>query len=544
MSLRLSEQVALERIKSKIPDYIDTSKVKYVNMKTPVILTCKFHGDQLYTPNAIMNGCFCKQCSSIKKGQSQTLTTDDFKKKVKDIYGELYTVTGEYITAKTPIEFFCNKHKKIFFKTPNNFMKGEVCEFCQYEKRHNGELPKASYAKKKTARRLTKEEIAERVDKLYDVKYDLYRFLDSSFVYKNNKQIIEIGCPIHKIFFKKQINNLLNGQGCPLCSNEKRNRTVTNTESFIKKAKAIWGNLYDYSETDYKSTNIPIVVKCNKCGHKFTVSPNNHTNKTHPRGCPYCNHPHQAKTNADFINEIETKFPDKFDTSKVEYIGREKEVTMICKKCGQEITRKAKYFLEGHGCPKCSFEEQLKKQRKPFSVFKQEIDKLYNNSYIIDESTYINAKTPVKITCKIHNKDFWKTPHKLLQGDGCPICHESKLEREIRNILIDSNVNFIAQCNSKTFSWLSTGKYSSLSFDFYLPDYKIAIECQGKQHFQPSDFFGGKEAFKIQQERDKLKKSLCEKHGVKLLYFTHYDKIDESNNIIKNKEKLLKKIYE
>jgi hypothetical protein len=54
--------------------------------------------------------------------------------------------------------------------------------------------------------------------------------------------------------------------------------------------------------------------------------------------------------------------------------------------------------------------------------------------------------------------------------------------------------------------------------DVYIPEKKIALEFQGEQHDKPIRFFGGDEAFIATQERDARKASLCEKHGVKLIY--------------------------
>lgn len=47
--------------------------------------------------------------------------------------------------------------------------------------------------------------------------------------------------------------------------------------------------------------------------------------------------------------------------------------------------------------------------------------------------------------------------------------------------------------------------------DFYLPDYNVAIECQGIQHFEPVETFGGYEAFEKIIERDRIKKKHCVK---------------------------------
>ena len=59
-----------------------------------------------------------------------------------------------------------------------------------------------------------------------------------------------------------------------------------------------------------------------------------------------------------------------------------------------------------------------------------------------------------------------------------------------------------------------------------MPDYNIAIECQGSQHFEPNEFFGGEKSFTEQVERDKRKKSLCEQHNLSLIYINFDENVD------------------
>ena len=60
----------------------------------------------------------------------------------------------------------------------------------------------------------------------------------------------------------------------------------------------------------------------------------------------------------------------------------------------------------------------------------------------------------------------------------------SKLEQKVKNILKNNNTDFVHQ---QTFAWLKSAKHWALRLDFYLPEYNIAIECQGSQHYQPSN---------------------------------------------------------
>lgn len=72
--------------------------------------------------------------------------------------------------------------------------------------------------------------------------------------------------------------------------------------------------------------------------------------------------------------------------------------------------------------------------------------------------------------------------------------------------------------------FLKTAK-GQMSYDVYIPDIKVAIEYQGKQHFEPVALFGGEENYKKQLERDLLKQKISEKEGVALVYIFYWDKL-------------------
>jgi len=111
--------------------------------------------------------------------------------------------------------------------------------------------------------------------------------------------------------------------------------------------------------------------------------------------------------------------------------------------------------------------------------------------------------------------------HNMPHSYGCPFCNESKLEKEVEMFLNKKHIIFEKQ---KRFNWLGRQ-----SLDFYLPKYNIGIECQGEQHYKPVDF-GGKgikwatEQFKYTIKKDNIKKRKCENNGVKLLYYSNFNK--------------------
>lgn len=61
-------------------------------------------------------------------------------------------------------------------------------------------------------------------------------------------------------------------------------------------------------------------------------------------------------------------------------------------------------------------------------------------------------------------------------------------------------------------SWLGRQK-----LDIGIPSLKIAFEYNGKQHYEPVDFFGGKEGHKKLLRLDKKKKKLCEENNIRLV---------------------------
>lgn len=73
--------------------------------------------------------------------------------------------------------------------------------------------------------------------------------------------------------------------------------------------------------------------------------------------------------------------------------------------------------------------------------------------------------------------------------------------------------------------------------DIHIEELNIGIEYQGKQHFEPVDFFGGEESFIRNVERDLRKKQLCEENGCLLIYVLEDYNINEIFETIKQHER-------
>ena len=138
---------------------------------------------------------------------------------------------------------------------------------------------------------------------------------------------------------------------------------------------------------------------------------------------------------------------------------------------------------------------------------------------------YKKSKTELIITCPLHG-DFEQTPNNHLSGRGCSVCKSSKGEKRIIKYLKDKKILFNTQ---KTFKNL---KYKSLlKFDFYLPDYNLCIEYDGRQHYEPIEYFGGRKQFDIIKMRDSIKNEYCSTNNINLVRIP-YNKFDDIETIL------------
>lgn len=73
-----------------------------------------------------------------------------------------------------------------------------------------------------------------------------------------------------------------------------------------------------------------------------------------------------------------------------------------------------------------------------------------------------------------------------------------------------------------------------MRFDAFIPDFQLAVEYQGEQHFKPIELFGGNEGFAQTTMRDQMKRTLAEQNGIRLEYISYDQDInDETTRLTK-----------
>ena len=347
---------------------------------------------------------------------------------------------------------------------------------------------------------MEKDKYIIKANEIHNGRYD-YSYLPSVFKCTDK---IDIKCKEHGFFKMIARNHINNKQQCPICANLKRSKNKKyDFETFVKKANEKHNNKYEYIKESYTKCSDLVEIKCKKCGNIFKQQGTQHLSGC---GCSYCNPPHKKLTTEEFINQISKSHPNIELLSN--YNGNKKYITVRCVIHDYIFDTKPNWLKKGCNCIKCYNQKRGDKLRFNIDEIIKQLNVIHNNKYQYPfiENEYVNNKTKLTIICPEHG-EFKQTLNKHLNfKQGCPFCNESHMEKEIQNLL----PNTIRQ---KKFEWLG-----QQSLDFYLPEYNIAIECQGEQHFKPIKHFGGKNGYDKRILLDENKQKLLNEHNIQIYY--------------------------
>ena len=414
------------------------------------------------------------------------LTIETIRDKIFEKHNNIKLISNGYTNSKEKLIFYCTTHNIEFKYSYDKIMKVKNPYPLCNSKLNISIIPI----------------LAEK----HNNKYDYSLFL-------NSKRKIDIICKEHGIF-TQDIYTHLNGSGCPKCFGMNKNNL-----EFINQCNIIHNNKYNYSKTNYTKTQDNIIIICEIHG-EFTQKANNHLNG---QGCKLC------ATNVlhknEYINILNILFDNKYDYSLMNFYNKQSYIKVLCN-IHEEFEIKLSLHLNGHGCKKCA-SDALRYTNEEF-ISKSNI--IHNFKYNYSLCEYTGNKDKVTILCGKHGK-FKQIPNDHLNGAGCPICKSSKGELAIRNYLEFHNIKY-------SMEYKFDGCYNKLKlpFDFYLPDFNICIEFDGKQHFEANEFFGGNNAYKKLKQNDAIKTKYCAENNIKLIRITYDVNIEDilSVSVIKN----------
>lgn len=305
-------------------------------------------------------------------------------------------------------------------------------------------------------------------------------------------------------------------------------RRKTN-EQFIQQVKEAVGDEYTFLEP-YVNERTKIKVRHNKCEYVWKVRPHDFLRKgKKATRCPYCLH------RVNYTNETFTKAVD-----AVHGKGKYKVLTPFktvghyvrvqCLTCGYIFRAKGNSLIAGHGCPKCAKKLVADKERKTKEEYQRELNELYPNSFKII-GKYISCKKTIKVKHLVCGHTFEIQAYGLLKSGYCKYCNCSQGESIVRSILDKYNIDY-------KHGYVLPNR---LHLDFYLPQYRVAIEYDGRQHYESNEFFDKRESLYVRQHRDQLKNQYCKEHNIKLLRIPYtYDSYKKVHQLMKDKLDFIK----
>ena len=231
----------------------------------------------------------------------------------------------------------------------------------------------------------------------------------------------------------------------------------------------------------------------------------------------------RRKNQDDFINQAKQVHGEKYSYENVVYINSTTPVEVTCRKHGA-FQILPMNLLAGKGCMKCRNEMISKRERLKKEDFVKRSNNVHKGKYDYSKSVYLGKDKKVTIICPIHG-EFHQLAGHHMKGVGCPHCLRSKGEDKISDYLNNNNVVFIPQYIIPNDNLFCDRK--TLRVDFYLKDFNAIIEFNGKQHYEPVKYFGGEDKFESQIDRDNALRQYCNERKIKLIEIPY----NEINNI-------------
>ena len=260
--------------------------------------------------------------------------------------------------------------------------------------------------------RITLEQFITRSKKIHGKNSYIY----SKVVLAGVHAKVIITCKIHGDFDQKPINHF-NGQGCRLCSIDKRAVSqASNREEFVKKAKIKHGNKFNYDSVIYLNSHTKIQIGCSEHG-LFSMLPSNHLKG---QGCPTCRG--YKKTTKSVIAEFKSVHGDTYDYHNADFIDTKSDLNIICSVHGVFQQTYDNHFRNKQGCPTCAVLKRTLKLTSNNRDFIEKAISIHGDNFIYDNVIYKKAKEKVDIFCSTCSKVFAMTPNNHLRGQGCPYC--------------------------------------------------------------------------------------------------------------------------
>lgn len=422
----------------------------------------------------------------------------DYVKKYIESFG-FKLISSEYKNATSKLKIQCKKGH-IFERTYIKFKQTQNCPICNRTKK------------------LTIEEVKSYVE---NIGYELL-----SNEYKNNESKLKVRCDESHEFYTTY-GRLSQGKRCEICSRKKASQKRKFSLKYVKNYVESFG--YELLSEEYKGCADKLKLRCPK-GHIFYKSFSKFKSGQRCTICSNKNRFDKLKLSFDDVKKYIMSFG--YILLSEEYINNHSKLKI---KCPNNHIFNMAYndFKSGRRCPTCANINTSNRMKHDYFYVKSYVEIL---GLKLLSKEYQNNYDELKIKCD-KGHVFYKSFSNLKSYPNCPLCNKKyKGEDYIADFLESNSIKYISQYRFNDCKFKK-----KLSFDFYLPDYNILIEYDGRQHYEVVDHFGGFDGFVDTKIRDTVKNIYCKDNNIKLIRIPYWE-FDNIENIIVTEINKLHKI--
>lgn len=131
---RVDFQSWVSHVTAHFNNFYDYSLVDYVKLESDITIICPIHGEFTQKAGAHYHGHGCIKCGYDNNKNLQTMTSEDFIEKAKQIHNNLYDYSlVKYQNSRAPVKIKCNKHG-VFDQVAYYHLAGNGCQQCGIQK--------------------------------------------------------------------------------------------------------------------------------------------------------------------------------------------------------------------------------------------------------------------------------------------------------------------------------------------------------------------------------------------------------------------------
>jgi very-short-patch-repair endonuclease len=450
--------------------------------------------------------------------------------------------------TKNPIDVSKKSYKKYWFDCPtckhsfdsslSNIVSGNWCPYCSNPPKrlcNNNECISCfekSFASHEKSIYWSNKNIDENDNKIIPRN-----------VFKSSSKKYWFECPTCKHSFDSSLSNIVNnGRWCPYCSNNRLchdNECISCFEkSFASYEKSIyWSKKNTENPRDiFKSSNIKYWFDCPDCNHSFDSSLNH---IVIGRWCSFCGNRKLCNDNEcipcfekSFASHEKSIYWSDKNTEKPRDVSKSShnKYWFVCSVCDHSFDSGLNSIVAGNWCPYCS-NNRLCNDNKCISCFEKSFASHEKSIYWSDK----NTEKPRDVSKSSHNKYWFDCPDciqpyysvlfNIARGHWCS-CRKHKTELKLYDILILIYPTLVQQFKEE---WCK--RIKCLPFDFCIPELKIIIELDGRQHFQQvSNWSSPEEQF----ENDKYKEKCANDNDYSVIRILQEDVLNDTYDWLKD----------